>query len=112
MSDDSVHRSTLTTRSLRGTIQQRTLSNKVSISFPPARPMADDIKSVCIHHKLRPFYDLRCLPRRGYGWLVRQTKAVNRLERGFKQCCKRKQEVLECADGKVNFGINTPWDHL
>uniref|UniRef100_A0A8C4Z954 Extracellular matrix protein 1b n=1 Tax=Gadus morhua TaxID=8049 RepID=A0A8C4Z954_GADMO len=72
----------------------------LSISFPPARPMADDIKSVCIHHKLRPFYDLRCLPRRGYGWLVRQTKAVNRLERGFKQCCKRKQEVLECADGK------------
>ncbi|CAL8256606.1 unnamed protein product [Boreogadus saida] len=93
-------RSTLTPRSLRGTIQQRTLSNKVSISFPPARPMADDITSVCIHHKLRPFYDLRCLPRRGYGWLVRQTKAVNRLERGFKQCCKRKQEVLECADGK------------
>ncbi|CAL8247222.1 unnamed protein product [Lota lota] len=93
-------RSPLTPHSLRGTIQQRTSSHNVSISFPPARPMADDIESVCIHRKLRPFYDLQCLPRKGYGWLVRQTKAVNRVERGFKQCCKSKQEVLECADGK------------
>ena len=102
MSNGHVHRSPL---SIRGKIE-KVSSDNVSISFPPARPTADDIESICINRKLRPFYDLKCLPRKGYGWLVRQSKAVNRVERGFKQCCKSQQEVLQCADGKVNLSIN------
>ncbi|KAG7282149.1 hypothetical protein CRUP_034896, partial [Coryphaenoides rupestris] len=94
-------RSPQTPRSATGKIQKKIPdSANVSISFPPARPTADDIQSVCAYRKLRPFYDVKCLPRKGYGWLVRQAKAVNRVERGFKQCCKRQPEVLECADGK------------
>ncbi|KAJ3598642.1 hypothetical protein NHX12_002147 [Muraenolepis orangiensis] len=94
-------KSTLTPRSVRSKIEKTTMSSQnVSISFPPARPTADDIQSVCVHRKLRPFYDHKCLPHKGYGWLVRQTKAINRVERGFKQCCKSQQEVLQCADGK------------
>ncbi|KAM3873319.1 extracellular matrix protein 1 [Diretmus argenteus] len=77
-----------------------TTPRTVDISFPPGRPTATDIEALCQNRKLRPRYDLKCLPRKGYGWLARQSKTINRLEKGFKQCCKRQQDVFTCADGK------------
>ncbi|XP_062395146.1 extracellular matrix protein 1 [Sardina pilchardus] len=76
------------------------------ISFPPGRPTSSNIKWVCKLRKLRPRYVTSCLPRGGYGWLARQSKAFNRLERGLKRCCKGKKEVLACADEKWREEMN------
>lgn len=71
------------------------------ISFPPGRPTSSNIGLICGLRKLRPRYQLKCLPSNSYGWLARQAKAMNRMEKAIKQCCKDKNEVLTCADGKV-----------
>ncbi|XP_028971411.2 extracellular matrix protein 1 isoform X2 [Esox lucius] len=70
------------------------------ISFPPGRPTSQNIELICSLLNRRPLYNPQCLPRTGYGWLARQSKAVNRLERGFKLCCERQKDVLACADRK------------
>ncbi|KAL0172706.1 hypothetical protein M9458_033017, partial [Cirrhinus mrigala] len=64
-----------------------------SISFPPG-------PNICTHHKIRPRYMPKCLPRTGYGWLVRQSKAINVLEREYNQCCKDKKGEQRCAEKK------------
>ncbi|XP_036395120.1 extracellular matrix protein 1 [Megalops cyprinoides] len=69
-------------------------------NFPPGRPTSSNIKWVCRLRKMRPRYNPKCLPSNAYGWLARQSKTINRLEKGLKQCCKGKNEVLACADGK------------
>ncbi|KAM4601087.1 extracellular matrix protein 1 [Polymixia lowei] len=100
---NTCQRSELTPGNIKGRKQRRpspSTPQNISISFPPGRPSAADIESLCRYRKLRPRYDLKCLPNKGYGWLARQSKTINRVEKGFKQCCKRKQEVLTCADGK------------
>ncbi|XP_050987354.1 extracellular matrix protein 1 [Labeo rohita] len=72
----------------------------LSISFPPGRPDSSNIANICAHHKIRPRYMPKCLPRTGYGWLVRQSKAINVLEREYNQCCKDKKSQQRCAEKK------------
>lgn len=79
------------------------VSQRVDINFPPGRPSADTIESLCGNQ--RPRYSVKCLPRFGYEWLVRQAKTINRMENGFKRCCRKKRDVLNCADRKVEQGI-------
>uniref|UniRef100_A0A3P8RWK8 Extracellular matrix protein 1b n=1 Tax=Amphiprion percula TaxID=161767 RepID=A0A3P8RWK8_AMPPE len=81
-------------------------AENVDISFPPGRPSADAIESLCSHQKLRPLYHTRCLPRSGFEWLARQAKTVNRIEKGYRQCCKKKQGVLSCVDQKWSDEID------
>ena len=103
---DVLCRSVLSPRSIKDKRDREPLQAATSvadINFPPGRPSADNIQSVCRFGKLRPLYLPRCLPSTGYGWLARQSKAVNRLEKGFKHCCKGKKDVLSCADGKVRM---------
>lgn len=76
------------------------------IDFPPGRPTSSNIKLVCKLRKLRPRYVASCIPRGGYSWLARQSKAINRLERGLKRCCKEKENVLACADEKWREEMN------
>lgn len=76
-------------------------SQKVDIRFPPGRPTAAVIESLCRNQKIRPLYSNKCLPNIGYEWLARQAKTINRMEKGFKQCCKKRQDVLVCAEQKV-----------
>lgn len=76
-------------------------SQKASINFPPGRPTADNVESLCQNQKLRPLYSVKCLAGPHYKLLTRQTKSMNRIEKGFKQCCKKKQGVLECVEQKV-----------
>lgn len=95
----------MTPYSIRGNRKKKekkpSASQKVDINFPPGRPTADTIESLCGNQKLRPLYTVKCLPGLGYEELARQAKTINRIEKGFKQCCKKKQDVLNCADGKV-----------
>eukprot|EP00063_Salmo_salar_P032497 XP_014007332.1 PREDICTED: extracellular matrix protein 1-like [Salmo salar] len=70
------------------------------ISFPPGRPTSDNIELLCCLHNHRPLSSTKCLPRTGFGCLDHQSKAMNRLERGFKHCCKGQEDVLPCAEGK------------
>lgn len=74
---------------------------KASINFPPGRPTADNIESLCQTQKLRPLYSVKCLAGPHYKLLTQQAKSINRIEKGFKQCCKMKQGVLECVEQKV-----------
>lgn len=71
--------------------------HNADINFPPAVPTEANIESMCRNQKLRPLYNIKCLAGLGYDLLARQAKTINRMEKGFKQCCKRKQNVLPCA---------------
>ncbi|XP_029360283.1 extracellular matrix protein 1 [Echeneis naucrates] len=75
-------------------------SQEVDINFPPGRPTADTIESLCATQNQRPRYSVKCLPRAGYELLARQAKTINRMEKGFKQCCRKKKGVLNCAEQK------------
>ncbi|XP_038567371.1 extracellular matrix protein 1-like isoform X1 [Micropterus salmoides] len=88
------------------TCQSRTVPKKVDITFPPGRPTADTIESLCGNQKLRPLYTVKCLPGLDYEWLAHQAKAINRIEKAFKQCCRKKQGVLNCADQKWREELN------
>lgn len=74
-----------------------TTSLKVDLTFPPAEPTDSNIESLCRNQKLRPLYSIKCLAGLGYDLVARQAKTSNRLEKGFKQCCKNKQNALPCA---------------
>ncbi|XP_054477114.1 extracellular matrix protein 1-like [Anoplopoma fimbria] len=79
---------------------------KVDISFPPGQPTADTIETLCRNQKQRPLYKINCLAGEEYAWLARQAKTINRIEKGFKQCCKKKHGVLNCADQKWREELN------
>ncbi|XP_037641053.1 extracellular matrix protein 1-like isoform X1 [Sebastes umbrosus] len=81
-------------------------SKKVRMHFPPGRPTADNIEALCRDQKLRPVFKTNCMPGEGYMWLVRQAKAINRIEKRYKQCCKKEQGVLDCADLKWRGELN------
>lgn len=98
-----LYRTVVTPSNIRGyrRRQNPTTSKKIDINFPLGRPTADTIESLCSNQKLRPLYTVKCLPGSGYEGLGRQAKTINRIEKGFKQCCKKKQGVLDCAEQKV-----------
>lgn len=83
-----------------------TTSQKIDISFPPGRPTAANIDSLCGNQRLRPLYTTKCLPRSGYELLAQQVKTINRLEKRFKQCCKKKKGALGCAEQKWREELN------
>ncbi|XP_002664851.3 extracellular matrix protein 1 isoform X1 [Danio rerio] len=70
------------------------------LTFPPGRPESSNIANICAHRKIRPRYITSCLPHTGYGWLVRQSKTINVLEREYNRCCKEKKGVQRCAEQK------------
>ncbi|XP_016142966.1 extracellular matrix protein 1 [Sinocyclocheilus grahami] len=70
------------------------------ISFPPGRPDSSNIGHICTHHKIRPRNMHKCLPGIRNGWLVRQSKAINVLEKEYSQCCKEKKSEQRCAEKK------------
>ncbi|XP_056090896.1 extracellular matrix protein 1 [Rhinichthys klamathensis goyatoka] len=72
----------------------------LDFNFPPGRPDSSNIEQICTHHKIRPRYFTKCLPCTGYGWLVRQSKAINLLEREYNQCCQEKKGERHCAEKK------------
>nr|XP_040021595.1 extracellular matrix protein 1-like isoform X1 [Gasterosteus aculeatus aculeatus] len=73
---------------------------KVDMSFPPGRPTSDTIEALCRNQKRRPLYKTNCPMGARHEHLARQAKTINRIETGFKHCCKRKQAALDCADQK------------
>lgn len=72
-------------------------------NFPLGRPTPDNIEALCQNKKLRPLYSVNCLAGPQNKLLAQQAKSINRMERGFKVCCKNKQEVLNCAEQKVKW---------
>ncbi|XP_029307235.1 extracellular matrix protein 1 [Cottoperca gobio] len=105
---NTCQRTVMTPHSVRERRKEKKASalQKVDINFPPGRPTADTIESLCRDQKLRPLYKVNCLPGLGYELLSRQAKTINRVEKGFKQCCKKKQDVLNCADQKWREELN------
>nr|XP_020462894.1 extracellular matrix protein 1-like [Monopterus albus] len=79
--------------------ERKPSTSQNTFNFPPGRPTTDTIEPLCHNQKLRPLYNVKCLPSSGYELLARQAKTINRLEKGFRQCCK-KPDVLSCADQK------------
>ncbi|XP_017280422.1 extracellular matrix protein 1-like isoform X2 [Kryptolebias marmoratus] len=76
------------------------------INFPPGRPTKENIDSLCDNQMLRPLYTTKCLPSSGYKLLARQVKTINRLEKGFKHCCRVKVRALSCAKLKWRMEVN------
>lgn len=72
-------------------------------NFPLGRPNPDNIEALCQNRKLRPLYSVKCLAGPQHKLLARQAKSINRMEKGFKVCCKNKQDVLNCAQQKVKW---------
>lgn len=72
-------------------------------NFPLGCPTPDNIDALCQNKKLRPLYSVKCLAGPQHKLLAQQAKSINRMERGFKVCCKNKQEVLNCAQQKVKW---------
>ncbi|XP_019948980.1 extracellular matrix protein 1 isoform X1 [Paralichthys olivaceus] len=100
-------RTMITPHSVRGKKKMTpSTSQKVDINFPPGRPTADSIESLCRDQALRPRYSVKCLPGTGYELLSRQAKTINRMEKGFKHCCKKKQDFLNCAEQKWSEELN------
>ncbi|XP_034553427.1 extracellular matrix protein 1-like isoform X2 [Notolabrus celidotus] len=97
-------RPVMTPYSVRGSRQKKMkkplASQKADINFPPGRPTVDVIEQLCQNQKLRPLYNVKCLPGSGYELVARQAKTINRIEKGFKQCCKQNQNTFNCADRK------------
>ncbi|KAM7383477.1 hypothetical protein PAMP_003123 [Pampus punctatissimus] len=79
---------------------------KVDINFPLGQPTATTIHSLCHNQKHRPLYNIKCLPNVGYNWLALQAKTINRMERGFKWCCKKRTDALICAKKKWRKELN------
>lgn len=90
-------------RALRGEMAELNTptSQKIDINFPPGRPTTENIESLCGNQKRRPLYTTKCLPRSGYELLAHQVKTMNRLEKRFKMCCRKKNGALNCAEQKV-----------
>ncbi|XP_053486197.1 extracellular matrix protein 1 isoform X1 [Ictalurus furcatus] len=80
-------------------LTERTIKTE-HISFPPGRPNSSNIEPICAWHMYRPRYLTNCLPRTGFDWLAHQVKAINGLEKSFRQCCKKNKDVHTCAEGK------------
>ncbi|XP_037532879.1 extracellular matrix protein 1 [Nematolebias whitei] len=102
-------RNQMTPLSLRATETTEEIpstSQNADIHFPPGRPSADNIDSVCANQKLRPLYTTKCLSHSGNELLARQVKTINRLEKGFKRCCKQKNGASACADKKWREEMN------
>lgn len=74
-----------------------TASLKVDLAFPLAAPTDSNIQALCRNQKLRPLYSIKCLAGLRQDLVARQAKSINRLEKGFKRCCKNKQNTLPCA---------------
>ncbi|XP_068179440.1 extracellular matrix protein 1-like isoform X2 [Antennarius striatus] len=87
-------------------VEMPATSETGNIRFPPGRPTADVIESLCNNQRQRPVYTLKCLPSSGYEWLARQAKTVNRMEKKFKFCCKKKKVAQNCADNKWREELN------
>ncbi|XP_058504039.1 extracellular matrix protein 1-like [Solea solea] len=103
---NSCPRTVMTPRENRGEEKPPPASPKTNINFPPGQPTAETIESVCHNQKLRPLYSM-CLSGSGNELLSRQAKTVNRIERGFKLCCKKKKkDVLNCAQHKWHDELN------
>ncbi|XP_061838514.1 extracellular matrix protein 1 [Nerophis lumbriciformis] len=101
---NTCHRTSVTEHSVSES-RGRQESQKSDINFPPGRPSEDNVEWLCRNQKLRPLYSLKCLPGTGYEMLARQAKMINRVEKGFKQCCK-KQNVVVCAEQKWRGELN------
>ncbi|XP_017555945.1 extracellular matrix protein 1 isoform X1 [Pygocentrus nattereri] len=70
------------------------------IPFPLARPQPNNVQAICRYGNQRPRYPKETLPQNGYGYLVRQAKAVNQLESWFPVCCSHgteNEELLLCC---------------
>ncbi|CAJ1062249.1 extracellular matrix protein 1-like [Xyrichtys novacula] len=101
---NTCQRSVMTPYSVKGNrrkkMKKQPTFQKIDIIFPPGRPTVHVIEPLCHNQKLRPLYNIRCLPDSGYEQVARQAKTVNRIEKGFKQCCRQNRNVLNCADRK------------
>lgn len=106
--DPNTCQSTASTEQLgvRGNSGQTSTSQTAGLNFPPGRPTAASVESLCDNRSLRPLYNIKCLPSSGYEMLALQAKTINRVEKRFKQCCKKKQDVLTCADQKWRQELN------
>ncbi|XP_063803228.1 extracellular matrix protein 1 isoform X2 [Pseudophryne corroboree] len=71
------------------------IKKKPGLAFPPGKPKSSNIQNICKLGKYRLHTD-KALSQRGYGFPTyspRQTKAINRLEKEYKKCCKRNDEA-------------------
>ncbi|XP_047455257.1 extracellular matrix protein 1-like [Mugil cephalus] len=107
---NSCQRTVMTQRTVTfyGAKKRKTPSTpqKAHVDFPPGRPTADNIESVCQNQKLRPLFNVKCLSGARYKAVALQAKTINRIEKGFKKCCKKKKDVLNCADKKWSEELN------
>ncbi|XP_007249888.3 extracellular matrix protein 1 isoform X2 [Astyanax mexicanus] len=91
----------------RSLIARRAITGKIPKDvFPPGRPNADNIESICANHKQRWWYVSKCLLRKANSAVAHQAKAIDVLEKGFGQCCKKRREKQSCAEMKWKMMVD------
>ncbi|XP_075048154.1 extracellular matrix protein 1 isoform X2 [Mixophyes fleayi] len=64
------------------------------LAFPPGKPKSSNIQNICKLGKYRLYTD-KMLAQNGHKYSTRQSKAINRMEKEFKKCCKTND--VSCA---------------
>ncbi|XP_072346741.1 extracellular matrix protein 1 isoform X2 [Scyliorhinus torazame] len=72
---------------------------RLTVTFPPARPNATNIRDVCLSNAQRVSEVPHGIPSSGFGRLRRKVAAIAAMETGFGTCCQRDGETraVSCA---------------
>ena len=83
--------------------------NEPYVEFPPARPTANLLHSICTESRHRLRYPPGYFPRSGFSHLRRCGKAVDRVESWYTECCTSQtmenNHVLCCAEQAVSRAL-------
>lgn len=77
------------------------------IGFPPGRPHSENVKGICAFREYRPQHLTKCFLNTGFDYdrFAHHLEAMDSIEKGFGQCCKKNKDVHICAEEKACINV-------